>query len=126
MIRPPPRSTRTDTRFPDTTLFRSPAQARWRRTVQRAFNIVQPIAQGSNVRIKRISDFMRDSSDEVAGIKNLSVHEPRGHGLIGRYAAEADGDDPSLFRPHANGDQGIGRSDEHTYELQSLMRISYA
>src|SRR3546814_20413551 len=51
---------------------------------------------------------MRDSSDEVAGIKNLSVHEPRSHGLIGRYAAEADGDDPSLFRPHANGDQGIG------------------
>src|SRR3546814_16072777 len=27
---------------------------------------------------------------------------------LGRYAAEADGDDPSLFRPHANGDQGIG------------------
>src|SRR3546814_2260942 len=27
---------------------------------------------------------------------------------MGRYAAVADGDDPSLFRPNANGNQGIG------------------
>src|SRR3546814_1219313 len=68
MIRRPPRSTRTDTLFPYTTLFRS--------------------------------------------------HEPRdGQHLRGR---------PRRSRPHPRPRHHRYRSEEHTSELQSLMRISYA
>src|SRR3546814_9291115 len=69
MLRRPPRSTRTDTLFPYTTLFRSPARRR-----------------------------------------HLGDQPPR---LVRRR--------PGLARAHPQ-----PRSEEHTSELQSLMRISYA
>src|SRR3546814_6407004 len=75
MNRPPPRSTRTDTLFPYTTLFRSRPQARGR------------ARHGA-----------RRSRDPGGA-------EPR----------RAEPPDPPQFR-----------SEEHTSELQSLMRISYA
>src|SRR3546814_7942691 len=75
MIRRPPRSTRTDTLFPYTTLFRS--AARW-----------------ALARLRR-----RDHDRAVA----------LGHG---------EAVDPLARCQH--------RSEEHTSELQSLMRISYA
>src|SRR3546814_5598026 len=81
MIRRPPRSTRTDTLFPYTTLFRSAAG----RTAQGA-------AQGL--------------SDPVYGQRD------------GRELAPARGPDRQ--------EMGRVRSEEHTSELQSLMRISYA
>src|SRR3546814_7710760 len=65
MIRRPPRSTRTDTLFPYTTLFRSVADQRHRRLAP----------------------------------------------IVGRAADVVD---------------GVQRSEEHTSELQSLMRIAYA
>src|SRR3546814_4149692 len=74
MIRRPPRSTRTDTLFPYTTLFRSSRQIE--------------------------HDFLAAAADRVDA--DLAV------------------DALDL----ATGD--IGRSEEHTSELQSLMRISYA
>src|SRR3546814_8061733 len=37
-----------------------------------------------------------------------------------------DADAAHVFRDHQVGDVGRGRSEEHTSELQSLMRISYA
>src|SRR3546814_4396006 len=78
MIRRPPRSTRTDTLFPYTTLFRSrPVTATSRRAGHPAL-----------------------SSGHRAG---------RGRGWRAR-----------------RGCAGGGRSEEHTSELQSLMRISYA
>src|SRR3546814_7265445 len=76
MIRRPPRSTRTDTLFPYTTLFRSDAQAE-------AF--VPAVAA-----IK--------AAGAVAGIQIA----------------------------HAGRKASANRSEEHTSELQSLMRISYA
>src|SRR3546814_5908215 len=84
MIRRPPRSTRTDTLFPYTTLFRSacPRQRRTlaaRKPVQRTLHL--PLA-----------------------------HAPGGPRPDGGVA-------PARAR---------GRSEEHTSELQSLMRISYA
>src|SRR3546814_9438466 len=81
MIRRPPRSTRTDTLFPYTTLFRS----LWR----------------------------RPSSDSERPSKALMLRLRRRRQL--RAAACL----PSTCR-------GSGRSEEHTSELQSLMRISYA
>src|SRR3546814_4793543 len=77
MIRRPPRSTRTDTLFPYTTLFRSRCLKRFNKWVLRTSNLAQ---------------FVQYNYD-------------RGKPMcrIGRI-----------------------RSEEHTSELQSLMRISYA
>src|SRR3546814_10808526 len=85
MIRRPPRSTRTDTLFPYTTLFRSAeAAARPGRSRGRA-------AAGTG----------RDD-------RGATPH---------RAAGEA----------HPRAGEPVGdRSEEHTSELQSLMRISYA
>src|SRR3546814_13418916 len=72
MIRRPPRSTRTDTLFPDTTLFRS--------------------------------DESRQAAAGVAeGVRRVRLHLAYG-----------------LWR------EDLPRSEEHTSELQSPMRISYA
>src|SRR3546814_6745859 len=78
-IRRPPRSTRTDTLFPYTTLFRSPM------------------------------------GDAVEGLEQRSVEHPHGVG-----AGEVD-----AFLAIWVNDHEL-RSEEHTSELQSLMRISYA
>src|SRR3546814_8684275 len=81
MIRRPPRSTRTDTLFPYTTLFRSTGVDD--RIVPRAKCLNKRLIGGN--RITRIGDLQ--------------------------------------WRTHAN---EVVRSEEHTSELQSLMRISYA
>src|SRR3546814_7789800 len=73
MIRRPPRSTRTDTLFPYTTLFRS--------------GLPVDLPEGGQLCIL---------GAVVAGVK------------------------------YAVGQHASGRSEEHTSELQSLMRISYA
>src|SRR3546814_3041889 len=86
MIRRPPRSTRTDTLFPYTTLFRS-EEANDPRCIA-AF-----LARG-----------LRDRGE--GGVLVLGHPESRRHRLEGRG--------------------GGARSEEHTSELQSLMRISYA
>src|SRR3546814_8109957 len=77
MIPRPPRSTRTDTLFPYTTLVRSSGNA-----------TAMPVA----------------------------IAAPRG-GKANNGASAAVGHDQACCR---------GRSEEHTSELQSLMRISYA
>src|SRR3546814_10626148 len=79
MIRPPPRSTRTDTLFPYTTRFRSPLGDRFGRKSVLALTIL--LMSGATLAVGLIPSF-----DSVAP----------------------------------------DRSEEHTSELQSLMRISYA
>src|SRR3546814_2546324 len=93
MIRRPPRSTRIDTLFPYTTLFRSLAQF--------ARQIGHVRADFAALPLTRI----------MARID-----------AIGRSVLT---DDEQFLRPRR--DQLFGlRSEEHTSELQSLMRISYA
>src|SRR3546814_3348217 len=100
MIRRPPRSTRTDTLFPYTTLFLS------RRRLRSAGRL----------------------GGAPPGIGRTATR-PRG-GKRGRIAALPDG----VVRPDRRliafmgprGDDELGRSEEHTSELQSLMRILYA
>src|SRR3546814_4364053 len=75
MIRRPPRSTRTDTLFPYTTLFRS-----------------------KMVHIGSLGPWQRQAASGAARCQENAVR-------LNRFA---------------------GRSEEHTSELQSLMRISYA
>src|SRR3546814_2863408 len=89
MIRRPPRSTRTDTLFPYTTLFRSPDRQRLLGPVDDDRHTPRPL-HTTNTGIERAA---------VASIA----------------AEDVD---------HAF--QYVGRSEEHTSELQSLMRISYA
>src|SRR3546814_2685871 len=91
MIRRPPRSTRTDTLFPYTTLFRSKERKREEKARKKS---------GSKLNIDR-------NSDPGTRDKRASV------------------DDISFLRSSAEG-RKLNRSEEHTSELQSLMRISYA
>src|SRR3546814_3047239 len=86
MIRRPPRSTRTDTLFPYTTLFRSKTM-----TVQRLdLGLTAPAAGCGG------DSCMCGSAPSVSEAASTAV------------VAE------------------LARSEEHTSELQSLMRISYA
>src|SRR3546814_2343087 len=93
MIRRPPRSTRTDTLFPYTTLFRSckdhwhfhaPLEARWQAAL--------PLFSAPDV--------------ELVGAGPCPPGARPRRGMVRC--------------------QYPGRSEEHTSELQSLMRISYA
>src|SRR3546814_5801604 len=97
MIRRPPRSTRTDTLFPYTTLFRS-----------QAFDAAQPwvLAKGIGSASDEQKALLQDiCSRALAGFKALSV-------MLTPVL-------PVLT-------ERVARSEEHTSELQSLMRISYA
>src|SRR3546814_2795822 len=89
MLRRPPRSTRTDTRFPYTTLFRSVRRS-WKGPL---------ILKG----VLDVEDARAAVSCDADGIV-VSNHGGR----------QLDSAPASL------------RSEEHTSELQSLMRISYA
>src|SRR3546814_4638900 len=108
MIRRPPRSTRTDTRFPYTTLFRSgPRQQRERRHDE--------IGHRGGM-IELFGPDRRHQAEES------EHHRPEN--------AE-NGDRPKMIgadmnpRPQQHCEPQR-RSEEHTSELQSLMRISYA
>src|SRR3546814_3602863 len=103
MIRRPPRSTRTDTLFPYTTLFRSDGIVGG--VLQRA-----PLQAGAVVGVGR-----RDQRQRVA--RSLRRPQP---GACGQHVAPVLG--LALVHPQ----QAALRSEEHTSELQSLMRISYA
>src|SRR3546814_2244951 len=109
MIRRPPRSTRTDTLFPYTTLFRS------RQPEKRH----APGAAGHD----RLPVGGRPVERGARGPADDGCAQP-GEAAGARHAAAAvDGHD-------AVDDRGllpdVRRSEEHTSELQSLMRISYA
>src|SRR3546814_7852942 len=92
MIRPPPRTTRTDTLFPYPTLFRSDV-----------------LAVGGSVR-KLCRGVQRCRRERLAV---ETVRPARRVGVAGVVGLGA-------------GQEIEDRSEEHTSELQSLMRISYA
>src|SRR3546814_7759750 len=95
MIRRPPRSTRTDTRFPYPTLFRS----------RRGRKGCHHSSTSARRRGRRRSNRTTDQSPPL-----------QGEGWVGMGFPTAQ----------ASGKRGANRSEEHTSELQSLMRISYA
>src|SRR3546814_4433558 len=104
MIRRPPRSTRTDTLFPYTTLFRSPHAAR--RKAHRLPRYLGPVGVMDHRCPHRCTSLFFGRNEE-GGIRCVY------HG----WKFDADG--KCL-------DMANVRSEEHTSELQSLMRISYA
>src|SRR3546814_8715782 len=99
MIRRPPRSTRTDTLFPYTTLFRSDDDV-----LERLLARQQRRKHDAVVIHPR---FRAEDGDAIAAAVALQH-------FLHRAAAS-----------HAVADHDQ-RSEEHTSELQSLMRISYA
>src|SRR3546814_4191698 len=106
MIRRPPRSTRTDTLFPYTTLFRSGSglsnsSTQVRVSTQRADDgSLQSLVAGAGARGSPSGTM----SSEKRSVKRVIVPSPV---------------------PELPGVASV-RSEEHTSELQSLMRISYA
>src|SRR3546814_2143112 len=110
MLRRPPRSTRTDTLFPYTTLFRSPIShlARHQESLRR---------NGRNRRLFNGVGGVGGSCKSFGPVPDPSRRKCHGRDSIpgpGRYATRS------------GGNSGAHRSEEHTSELQSLMRISYA
>src|SRR3546814_1993200 len=102
MIRRPPRSTRTDTLVPYTSLFRSfPAPIGTKRHVEQSGRL----RVGQLPFAEQIEDRPEHGSCLVLGNR---IGTEGGNGSIN-----------GLQSQH-------GRSEEHTSELQSLMRISYA
>src|SRR3546814_6210420 len=95
MLRRPPRSTRTDTLFPYTTLFRS--------------------APGRDGRPEMEGGLL----DAPAALHPQALQMRTGHGRVVR-------DLPVKWQGPELVSIVFGRSEEHTSELQSLMRISYA
>src|SRR3546814_1432267 len=105
MIRRPPISTRTDTRLPYTTLFRS-------------VDADLALAESGEVgdRAQRATDQSLNflSASALLAARRLAIGARAGR--AGKHAVL--GGDPAAAR--------VARSEEHTSELQSLMRISYA
>src|SRR3546814_3307623 len=100
MIRRPPRSTRTDTLFPYTTLFRS--QQACRECASKRLSLATDFRDTASVgktvpcpRVAKLTTFATIAQQLRAGIRVARASRTR-------------------------------RSEEHTSELQSLMRISYA
>src|SRR3546814_10628168 len=94
MRRRPPRSTRTDTLFPYTTLFRSVDMG-----------VAARRHQGNHMHIIA-ADLLHHVAKHAEGGDHLARRGQGGRG--------------------GSGGNGQQRSEEHTSELQSLMRISYA
>src|SRR3546814_18140426 len=98
MIRRPHKSTRTDTLFPSTTLFRS------LRGDQRPGRRLPPYGGGAGRLLRRRRAPRARRGGQLPAARLAEVQPAARHGA---------GAEP-------------GRSEEHTSELQSLMRISYA
>src|SRR3546814_6015714 len=108
MIRRPPSSTRTDTLFPYTTLFRSDL------AIAGASRKSEPFSKGELMRRRTL----------LAAVPAAALLPTAGlaEGPKSKAAPatpKADASTPPVWEAGA-------RSEEHTSELQSLMRISYA
>src|SRR3546814_5781143 len=128
MIRRPPRSTRTDTLFPYTTLFRSEPG------VELVDQRTASLLSDSEALLGRIpSDFLLDgvdSGDALQCILRYRSIAARIHKLAAQMGPAVRFLDASIgagvLAELVVGLPSIDRSEEHTSELQSLMRISYA
>src|SRR3546814_2805668 len=103
MVRRPPRSTRTDTLVPDTTLFRSAALesagAHYESLYYVTLTFLPPPDQADTA-----GRALVERSDDAKGRDWRQA--------LASFIAETD--------------RALDRSDEHTSELQSLMRTSYS
>src|SRR3546814_5201473 len=102
MIRRTPTSTRTDTLFPDTPLFRSVLHIR----SDAASDLLAGQGEQVDLALRALEDF---HYSELSIAVDKPIEGPA------RLAVSTLGHNPAVLR-----------SEEHTSELQSLMRIPYA
>src|SRR3546814_3172490 len=105
MIRRPPRSTRTDTLFPYTTLFRSDA------------DVVISLTRNNYIKRQPLETY-RLQRRGTRGVIGMGTKE---EDLVEQVLTTTNHAFLLFFT-----DRGKVRSEEHTSELQSLMRHSYA
>src|SRR3546814_4937077 len=112
MIRRPPRSTRTDTLFPYTTLFRS----------------VYPLLDLKRLKIGVRDYVCRIEQAVIDTLAEWNIGAQRRAGAPGVYVNDAKVAALGIRVRRGCTFHGLAfnRSEEHTSELQSLMRISYA
>src|SRR3546814_9794397 len=129
MIRRPPRSTRTDTLFPYTTLFRSTStSAAWSPTGRPSPRSRRPACGSCSPPGPDPKPSAPGRPPDACPDRHLPV------GLRGLRPPQPDlavrvpplPHCPPLNELRARRMHPDGRSEEHTSELQSLMRISYA
>src|SRR3546814_3876641 len=114
MIRRPPRSTRTDTLFPYTTLFRSHDAPPGRR---------HSVVDMDDSLLRALQTFEAALDQVAAGLRqNLYEHIVRNPAGLDKAADEIELGRSGGGKADLN---LLDRSEEHTSELQSLMRISY-
>src|SRR3546814_1857316 len=106
MLRRPPRLTRTDTRLPYTTLFRSPPLVA---------KVARPGGSGGGLAIE---GFMLDYLARHSALAVPTIRHTADRLLLMDYVDHHPGQSSAAAQED--------RSEEHTSELQSLMRISYA
>src|SRR3546814_10272024 len=117
MIRRPPRPTLTDSLFPYTTLFRSGIVGHADRAVANAVR-AQPRKLAAQGHDRGGLDAAVDrGGDALAGLVEQADREMR---------REAGVEARGIFARDERRGGGAARSEEHTYELPSLLRISYA
>src|SRR3546814_9143785 len=131
MIRRPPRSTRTDTLFPYTTLFRSKtiipsslrsSTSRNRSSSTTSRRIVSGKSDSASRRVSGMSSsviadrIFREHQYELPHM----IDQPRVDSVLGMFERLQQ------LLPHPPVEAIARRSEEHTSELQSLLRISYA
>src|SRR3546814_6639306 len=112
MIRRPPKSNRTATLFPYTTLFRSEQRQRLR--IELAAGLVHRMERGDGILELVVRNALGSLAAAVDAIDIAVADILRAPAIACRKRA--------LVHPLT----GRARSEEHTSELQSLMRISYA
>src|SRR3546814_1943141 len=124
MIRRPPRSTRTDTLFPYTTLFRSAEVDRLVTAVWEEGPLDCLVNNAAGNFLARSETLSPRAVDAVLAIvMHGTAYVTLACGR--RWLAEQRrGNVLSVIATYA--ETGSPRSEEHTSELQSLMRISYA
>src|SRR3546814_7483811 len=125
MIRRPPRSTRTDTLFPYTTLFRSPCVVGYRqagcrrspdrlRSAQLRVNLLRVPSRGQTGRQGAPGDATRSAQRTAPGVGNAEPFLAGSASRLRRRSLPPQDKDKALRQD--------GRSEEHKYELKSLMR----
>src|SRR3546814_1832482 len=138
MIRRPPISTRTDTLFPYTTLFRSPVEA-----LDRMLNEAGEISiyrsrleehnSGIEAQLAEMAQAVARVREQLRQMDTETDAQIAARGLTqadaaDRYAGEFDPLEMDRYTRMQELSRALSesRSEEHTSELQSLMRISYA
>src|SRR3546814_4399109 len=124
MRRRPPRSTRTDTLFPYTTLFRSLPGDLGKPILDAQRNggvaALPPVGPGQTP--------LSPEANAAQQARQIAAQE-RDAARTSRLFLAGSGQSPGSANAGVTGGEpaaGMVRSEEHTSELQSLMRISYA